>query len=617
MADTTRKQVFISFDALMDVMCDQVVLEQFSPLRALLRYGADTNAIRAYRATAAGITPSELGLAIRVEADPEALTLSIHNDGPGLSRGEIELGIRDIEAIVDARTAGLSGAREADLVYNAVKSFAQATLWSIAASEEIIIDSLTADEDARAWRWRYSGGDTYELMPGERTTVGTTISLRLNPEYSHLCDPETLADELRRYGEYLQYPILWEGRQINTMSPPWHQDAATVEDHAAFLRNQLSGRPAPLLVIPVKTSEPGLEIRGVLWVPGEDLRLFDRTVGEVDLYDRRLLVEEGRQDILPDWVRFLRGIIDIGGLSSRDRPSRFDRQKLKETVETVILDSLSRLVVTDPERFMRVAEHHDQLLKLAAVHNDRMFEIVADQLSFRTNHGPRTLPEYLAEVQQFTGEPVIEYQMVPFEASPYTLHQPSRPVIDASAGLDEAVLEEYDRRNPAVQLVKIDAPNRPVAEEVGDDRYQPLVELFLELDPPVTARPARFQSTSVAAVFSAVEQDRMRSQLQQLFMLSQVSGAIPPEARDALQRAISAKSSEPPPDVLHFNIDCPAIEALLEAIKAGKKQAAYEVAEIIVMRARLLGGNVDASRLGEYVNRIIARVLEDTPEPSD
>jgi hypothetical protein len=401
------------------------------------------------------------------------------------------------------------------------------------------------------------------------------------------------------------------------MSPPWHQDAATVEDHAAFLRNQFSDRPAPLLVIPLQANRDGLQLRGVLWVPGENIRLFHGRMGDVDLYHQRILNEESAGDILPPWARFLRGIVDIGGPASSLQPGPSSREAIGEMLEAFILQRLSRLIISDPERLMRVAEQHDQLLKLAAVENDFIFEIIADLLSFRTSNGPRTLPQYLAEVQQATGEATIEYQVIPFEAGPYSLRRASRPVIDASTGLDEAVLEEYNRRSPAVQLTKSDSPNQPVVQEVGDDRFAPVVQLFSQMDPPVTARPARMQPETMAATFSPVQHDEMRSQLQQLFMLSQVSGAIPAEARDALQRAISAKSHEPPPDVLHFNVDCSAVEALLEAVKRGETDAAREIAEIIIMRARLIGGKVDASRLGAAVNMLIARFLEDDAPGDD
>jgi hypothetical protein len=129
--------------------------------------------------------------------------------------------------------------------------------------------------------------------------VGTAIQVQPRPAYRHLCDAHRLPGLLRQYGDFLQFPILWEGSQVNSMSPPWHQPAATVSDYAVFLRNRDPQMPAPLLVMPVFIQRGAIEIRGVLWVPGRRLSLSDSDLGTVDLYWRRVLHESGRADVLP------------------------------------------------------------------------------------------------------------------------------------------------------------------------------------------------------------------------------------------------------------------------------------------------------------------------------
>ncbi|MFO7946962.1 MAG: hypothetical protein R6V19_09110 [Armatimonadota bacterium] len=616
MADMDQRRLQVDLENLMEVVCDDFCCDEGMVARALLSHAADANAVRAHHAAAEGITPSEMGLGIRVDADPETRTLRIHVDGPGLEREDVQRTIDALGTVAPSRMAGPRGAREAELIYQAVRSFLRAVLWATVASREIIIDSLAEGDDTTPWRWRYAGDNTLETGPGDRSSVGTTIQLHLKREFAQLCDPGHLPQLLRECGEYLQFPILWRDRQVNTMSPPWHQEGSTKEDHAAFLRSHFPQRPPPLLVVPLKIDEGTLQVRGVLWIPGEDLRVFEDALGVADLYHRRLLVKKDHPDLLPSWARFFRGIVDVLDTDpeSRPGPARMDIAGLRERLEAFLLRHLSNTLLEDPGQFSHVAERHDQLVKLAAMENDAFFETAVDHLSFNTNNGPRTIPQYLAEVQQRGGDAIIHYQSVPFEASYSTLRHREIPIIDASTGLDEAVLHKYDRMNPAVRLVKIDAPGRPVVEEVADERYQPVVDLFAGLDPPVTARPARFQPTSLPGILTAVEDDEMRPQIQQLFMLSQVSGAIPSEARDALQRTLSAESSGTPQTILHFNIDCPVIRSLLETVKEAKMQMAREVAEIVVLRGRLASGRaMDPTRLGTMINQLIIRSLGHQP----
>ncbi|MFP3903269.1 MAG: hypothetical protein ACLFWB_03390 [Armatimonadota bacterium] len=616
MAEESHEKLQLNLEILMEIVCDDFPYDACTAVRALLMCAADANAVRDHQAAASGISPSELGLGIRVDVNLETRTVRIRMDGPGLSREEIEKTVQDLGTATSSRMVGRRGARETELIHRAVRSFMQAILWSTVASGEIIIDSLAVGDESRPWRLRYAGGNTLETGPGERSSVGTTIQLHLKREYAQLCDPQQLPQLLREYGQYLQFPILWRDRQVNTMSPPWHQEGSTPEDHAAFLRSRFPDRRPPLLVVPLKIEEASLDIRGVLWIPGEDLRLFDDILGVADLYHRRLLVEKNHSHLLPSWARFFRGIVDVVDTDpdSRPGPGRMDISHFRQRLETFLLEYLASMLLEAPGQFNHVAERHDQLVKLAAIENDGFFDIAVDHLAFTTNRGPRTIPQYLAEVQQHSGEAVLHYQSVPFEASFSTVRHAETPIIDASTGLDEAVLRKYDRLNPAVRLIKIDAPGRPVVEEVADERYQPVVDLFAGLDPPVTARPARFEPTSLPGILTGVENDEMRPQLQQLFMLSQVSGAIPAEARDALQRTLSVGGGASPQTILHFNIDCPVIRSLLETIKAGETQRAREVAEIIVLRGRLASGRgPDPARLGTLINQLIIRSLGHQP----
>ena len=324
-----------------------------------------------------------------------------------------------------------------------------------------------------------------------------------------------------------------------------------------------------------------------------------------------MLVAPGQGGVLPAWARFVAGIVDstLPPQNPCAAPGS-NAADLRAALEETLLDALRNILTRTPDRFAAIAQRHDQPLKLAALESDELFELIADHLLFSTSSGRQTLADYLYEVTQATGKSEIQYQTVPLEPFSEIVRAQRLLVIDASEGLDEAVLHKYDGHNPTVQLVDIAGIEPFFLEEVLDPRYQPLVALFAELDPPVTVQPARFDPSSVAAIISPARPDTMRPQLEQLFLLSQITGAMPPEARSALQRALSDRASTTPSRVLHLNVNCPVVNALLDALATGKRGLARVVAQRTLLQAQLIAGSPVASGfLREVNNALISRLL--------
>ena len=583
-------------------------------LQVLLRHASDANSYRASQATREGVSASLLGLGIRVSVDQEQGMLTVADDGIGLTMEQLQAHFGTLSAPADALVATDAVEYEPASEDAYFRRFALTVLQLLPYAAEIVISSQSHRPGSSACRLTYAGGDQYRLEPEQSEMVGTAIQVRPRPAYRHLCDAHRLPELLRQYDDFLQFPILWEGSQVNSMSPPWHQPAATVSDYAAFLRNRDPQMPAPLLVMPVFVQRGAIEIRGVLWVPGRRLSLSDSDLGTVDLYWRRVLHEAGRADVLPRWARFVTGMLD-----SNVRPDELCTPEavqssglhLPGAIEQALLAALRRILSDRPHNYLTVAQRQDQLLKLSALEHDELFELVAAHLLFRTTEGRQTLTEYLSQGVQNTGQTRIYYHSAPSRSMWSVSRAQTLTVIDTSEGLDEAVLRKYSAANPAVELVNIGETELSVVEELSDLQYRPLVALFADLDTPVTARPARFLPTSVAATMSPVSDDPMRPQLEQLFLLSQITGAVPAEARSAMRRALAARSTGAPQRVLHLNVDCPLVNAMLGAVQSGRHEIARSIAEVIVMQAYArIGGPVDYEQMRGLHNELLCRLLD-------
>ncbi len=587
--------------------------DENTPIRVLLRSASDANALRAKLAARQGLSPSELALGIRVSIESQQRALTVHDNGIGMTEEELRRHLGDIAQIVARQTPRSLEQSEPNTEDDYMRAFAVLPLHMVAFADEVTIDTLSHKPGSTPCRLRYWGGEQYELRPGQAEAVGTSVTVSLKPQYAHLCDAGTVPELLRLFGDYLPFPIFWEDRQINTMSPPWYQSEATVADYAAFLRSRYPQLPAPLLVIPLSLQRGPIELRGVLWVPGQPLSVLDEQLGRTDIYWRRMLALPNEAGMLPHWARFITGIVDSNlppqQLCYSDATSASGFH-LPAVLEEVLLDAFKQILIEDPESFAPLAQRHDQLLKLAALENDELFELVADHLLFTTASGRKSLAECVSEVVQTTGKPTIRYQSMPLGSVWAVFRQHRLSVIDASAGLDEAILEKYDRTNPSVELEDIEATETHLFEEVTNSNYQPLLELFSEMEPPVTARPARFQPVSIAAIISPTRDDPMRPQLEQLFLLSQITGVMPAEARSAMQRALSAGPPTTTPKILHINVDSPVIKAMLHALMADQRELAGQVAQLTLLRAQIAaGGLTDSGQLRDLSNDLLCRVL--------
>ncbi len=607
----------VPLDTILEFMSHNLSNSPDVLLIALLRNAHDANSRRAELADDPAIAPSELSLGVHVSADPEQMTLTVADDGRGLTAQQVRLYMDYVNEGDAAEATPRWHESHSHTDHLRRHNLARMLLQILPLSESVTMESLSEQSGSEPVRITIADGVCH-LTRGNATQTGTAVTVKPRPNARHLCDPQTLPRLIKLYADYLDFPIFWQDRQINVMSPPWYQSEASTADYIGYLHSRSPELPAPLLVVPLSLQSGDAEVRGVLWVPGSPLSVLDGDLGCVDIYWRRMLAAPGMSGVLPTWARFFTGIID----SNLPPQSPFAARgfnsaaaELQAALEHALLDALRHILTQAPDRFAAIAQRHDQLLKLAALENDDVFELTADHLLFSSSSGRQTLAEYLYEVTQATGKSDIQYQTVPLEPFRDIVRAHSLLVIDASEGLDEEFLHKYDHHNPTVHLLNIEGTEPFFLEEVLDPKYQPLVALFSKLDPPVTVQPARFEPSSVPAIIAPRRPDLMRPQLEKLLLLSQIARAMRPEARSALQRALTDRADTTPSRVLHLNVNCPVVNAMLDALAAGKHEVARVVAQGTLLQAQVIAGSpVAAGFLRELNNALISRLLANPDE---
>lgn len=364
---------------LLDLMVHSLYSDKDVFLRELISNASDAlDKLRFEQLTKPDIA-SVGDLHIRLEADKTNRTLTISDNGIGMSREEV---------VKNIGTIAKSGTRE---FLNAVKStggkevppeligqFGVGFYSAFMVADRIELVTRRAGQDT-ATRWESTGDGSYTIGDGERGHPGTTITLHLKPADSErgmkdYTDEHVLADIVKRYSDFVAYPIRmkrWkagadnsqviEDDTLNSMKAIWDRakNEVTEQEYKDFYRHLTHDWTDPLRTIPVKM-EGTLEAYALLYIPSKapwDLYSPEMKRG-LQLYVKRVFVMDECRELMPSYLRFVRGVVDAHDLSlnvsreilQKDRQIQVIRKQLvKKALAT--LDEMKRDKPDDYTKF--------------------------------------------------------------------------------------------------------------------------------------------------------------------------------------------------------------------------------------------------------------------------
>ncbi|MFL5542868.1 MAG: molecular chaperone HtpG [Longimicrobiaceae bacterium] len=314
---------------------------------------------------------------IRLVPDRENRTLSIEDDGIGMTRDEVVQNIGTIarsgtrEALEQLKAAGGEGAGQ--LIGQFGVGFYSAFM--VADRVELVTRKAGSDE---AVRWTSSGGGSFTVTEAERDRPGTTVTLHLKPVDTEngiedYADRWVLSRIVRQHADFIPYPVLLpaekpeevpEGetpepeKPVNSMKPIWTRPPAEVtqEEYADFYRQISHDWSEPLETIHTR-GEGLVEFQAVLFLPsrGAAELYYPGFKPNLRLYVKRMLVRENSEELLPRWLRWVRGAVD-----SPDLPLNVSREMLqsdrhvrqiRRTLTKKVLDTLKKMLEGDRAKY--------------------------------------------------------------------------------------------------------------------------------------------------------------------------------------------------------------------------------------------------------------------------
>jgi molecular chaperone HtpG len=320
-----------------------------------------------------GQLEDELGdLKISIKLDEEAKTLTISDNGIGMTEEEIDKYINQI---------AFSGAEEFVDKFKDAKDDAQIIghfglgfYSSFMVADTVEIDTLSHRADVKPAHWKCEGTTDFKITRGKRKKRGTDVILHLNEEGQDFNSKFKIKELLDKYCKYLPIPIEFDGETINNTSPIWKKAPAdlTDEDYTQFYSELYPMAEPPLFWIHLNVDYP-FNLTGILYFPKYNPNI-DPKRNKIRLYSNQVYVTDNVEDIVPEYLMLLHGVID-----SPDIPLNVSRSSLQADAQVKKITGHISKKVTDKLNELFKADRKDFEMKWESVSIFAKYGMMSDE----------------------------------------------------------------------------------------------------------------------------------------------------------------------------------------------------------------------------------------------
>ena len=432
-----KKEFKAESKRLLELMIHSIYTHKEIFLRELLSNASDAIDKLSYRSlTDEGVGLSRGDFAITVTPDAEKRTLTVSDNGIGMSREELE---ENLGVIANSGTfrfrQELNPEKAGDT--DVIGQFGVGFYSAFMVADHITVISKKYGEE-QAYRWESSGADGYTVDPCEKETVGTDIILHLRDdgdepdEYSQYLREGTLARLVKKYSDYIRFPIrmemthsrrkegspddkpefedVREWETVNSMVPLWQRKKSDVkrQEYDKFYQERFGDMTPPQSVVTV-SAEGAVTYQALLFIPSQAPGLYyteDYEPG-LQLYSSGVMIMDKCADLLPDYLSFVRGVVDSPDLSlniSREL-LQHDRQLkiISANLEKKLRAELERMLRDDREGYEKFWKNFGRQLKVCALNNyGAQKDKLQDLLLFYSSTEKKlvTLGEYVSRMPE-------------------------------------------------------------------------------------------------------------------------------------------------------------------------------------------------------------------------
>ncbi|MEO1143983.1 MAG: molecular chaperone HtpG [Cyanobacteria bacterium J06638_22] len=368
---------------------------------------------------------------IEITLDKEKKTLTIADNGIGMTTDEVKKYINQVAfSSAEEFVEKYKGSNDQQIIGH----FGLGFYSSFMVAQHVEIETLSYQEGATSVNWACDGSTEFKIAEGSRPSHGTTIILTLQEEEAEYLEASRIKELIRKYCDFMPFPIYLDGEQINRQKALWKESPTTLsrEDYLEFYRYLYPFQEEPLLWVHLNTDYPFV-VNGILYFP--KLRPdVDVTKGQIKLFCNQVFVSDNCEEIIPRFLLPLRGVID-----STDIPLNVSRsflqndrtvRRIADYIAKKVGDRLKELYREDYPAYVQSWQDLGTFVKFGSMNDDKFKKQVEDILIFRTTH---------------VAEAVTDTPKVQVETAEGDVWQDSSR--DTNAALPYTTLKDYLERN--------------------------------------------------------------------------------------------------------------------------------------------------------------------------
>ncbi len=418
----------------LDIVIHSLYTDKEVFVRELVSNASDAlEKLRYIQLTEKDIYNENLPLEINIRTDDKENTITIEDHGIGMTEGEL---VENLGTIAHSGSkAFLKAVEESGGVSDSLIGQFGVGFYSVfMAARSVEVYTHNREKDGKGLLWKSDGSGAYEIEDAEGVRRGTKIIVRLKEDSKEFSDAERVKGILTHYSSFVQFPIKLNGEQINKIRPIWMRSKGEItdEEYNEFYKFQADAFDDPLYRLHLSSEAP-LEIHSLIFVPKENPEKwgFGKADPGVSLYCKKILIDSKPDGLLPDWLRFLKGVVD-----SADLPLNISRETMQDSalamkIGQVITGRFIKFLEDesgkDPGRYEEFYRQFAIYIKEGVASDFKNSAQLAKLLRFESSAtekgGLTTLDDYVSRMKE--GQEEIYY-----------LHSPSRESMESGPYLE-------------------------------------------------------------------------------------------------------------------------------------------------------------------------------------
>jgi len=468
----SKRQFKAESKKLLDLMINSIYTNKEIFLRELISNANDAIDKLAYESlTNKKLKVDKKKLGIKLSVDKEKRLLTISDNGIGMDKDELS---ENLGTIAKSGSLAFKEALDKKDKTNIIGQFGVGFYSSFMVADKVTVESKKAGS-SEAYKWTSTGADGYEITPCNKEDIGTTITLHIkeneNEEnYDDYLEEFKVQGLIKKYSDYVTYPIkmdtvdeetkkVTETGAINSMIPLWKKNKKKIKDeeYNSFYQDKFFDYASPLKVI--HTNAEGLvSYDALLFIPANppyDFYTKEYKKG-LELYSNGVLIMEKCEDLLPDYLNFVKGVVDSPDLSlniSREMLQQNRQLKvIAKTIEKKVLKELKDMLENDREDYEAFFKTFGVNIKYGVYDNyGAKKDDLKDLIIFYSSKEKKnvTLKEYISRMNEdedtiyyACGETTSKIDMMPQVEN---LKDRDKEVLYLTDYVDEFVLKMLDK----------------------------------------------------------------------------------------------------------------------------------------------------------------------------